>query len=114
MGTAADYAQWIVKNEAKQGTPEFETISKAYREAKALETLGEGQGEFAGESVLYERPQVGVGRKLAQSAGKGVAGALDVLIGAPEAVKPAYNEFFNNKPEFETTQQRVFRKMSQF
>lgn len=90
MGTAADYAQWIVKNEAKQGTPEFETISKAYREAKALETLSEGQGEYAGESVLYERPQVGVGRKLAQSAGKGVAGALDVLVGAIPAVGRMY------------------------
>ena len=36
------------------------------------------------------------------------------LTGAPEAAKPSYNEFYNSKKEFETTQQRVFRKMSEF
>lgn len=90
MATATDYAQWIVANPNKKGTPEFETVSKAYQEAKAQETLSAGQEEGYGESVLYERPQVGVGRKLAQSAGKGVVGALDLLIGAPEATKRLY------------------------
>lgn len=86
MATASEYAQWIVANPDKKGSSEFETVSKAYREAKAQETLSSGQDEYANESVLYERPQVGVGRKLLQSAGKGVVGALDTLIGAPEAV----------------------------
>jgi hypothetical protein len=36
------------------------------------------------------------------------------LTGAPEAVKPAYNEFYNNKKEFESTQDRVFRRMNSF
>ncbi len=37
------------------------------------------------------------------------------LTGAPEAIKPSYNEFYKNtRNEFETTQQRVFRKMSEF
>lgn len=37
MATADDYAGWIVKNAAKKGTPEFETVAAAYREALAEE-----------------------------------------------------------------------------
>lgn len=38
MATADEYAAWIVKNQDKKGTPDFETVSKAYQEAKAEET----------------------------------------------------------------------------
>lgn len=34
MAGADEYAAWIVANKAKQGTPEFDTVSKAYQEAK--------------------------------------------------------------------------------
>lgn len=37
MATAAEYAQWIVNNQAKQGTREFETVSAAYEAAKQQE-----------------------------------------------------------------------------
>jgi hypothetical protein len=37
MATADDYAGWIVKNAAKKGTPEFETVAAAYKEALAEE-----------------------------------------------------------------------------
>lgn len=37
MATADQYAQWIVANEDKKGTPEFETVAQAYKEAKAAE-----------------------------------------------------------------------------
>lgn len=90
MAGADDYANWLVKNEALKGTPQFNTVAEAYKEAKAEESLAAGQQEGAGQSVLYERPQVGVGRKLAQSAGKGITGALDLLVGAPENVKRLY------------------------
>jgi len=90
MASADDYANWLVKNEALKGTDKFNTVADAYREAKAEESLSAGQQEGYGESVLYERPQVGVGRKLAQSAGKGITGALDLLVGAPENVKRLY------------------------
>ena len=42
MPTADDYADWIVKNKSKRGTPEFQTVAAAYQEAKAEE---EGQKE---------------------------------------------------------------------
>lgn len=34
MATADDYAAWIVKNADKKGTPEFDTVSKAYQMSK--------------------------------------------------------------------------------
>ncbi len=37
MATADDYAGWIIKNAAKKGTPEFDTVAAAYREALAEE-----------------------------------------------------------------------------
>jgi hypothetical protein len=84
MASADDYATWLVKNESLKGTPQFNTVAEAYKESKAEESLGAGQQEGAGKSVLYDRPQVGVGRKIAQSAGKGITSALDLLVGAPE------------------------------
>ena len=35
MANAERYAQWIVDNQDKQGTPEFDTIAEAYRAARA-------------------------------------------------------------------------------
>ncbi|HCZ49680.1 MAG TPA: hypothetical protein DCZ11_11825, partial [Gammaproteobacteria bacterium] len=35
MATARDYAEWIVANKDKKGTPEFEKVSQAYALAKA-------------------------------------------------------------------------------
>jgi hypothetical protein len=93
---AEELAQWIVKHPDLKGTPQFETVAKGLEEAVQAEKLQAGQGEYAGENVLYEKPQVGVGRKLAQSAGKGVAGALDVLVGAIPAVGNMY-QYATNK-----------------
>jgi len=87
---AEELSQWIVKHPELKGTPAFNTVAKGLEEAVQTEKLQAGQGEFANESVLYERPQVGVGRKLAQSAGKGIVGAFDTLVGAPEAVGRMY------------------------
>lgn len=38
MATADEYAAWIVKNSDKKGTPDFETVAKAYAQAKAEES----------------------------------------------------------------------------
>jgi hypothetical protein len=37
MATADEYADWIVKNADKKGTPDFDTVAAAYREARAEE-----------------------------------------------------------------------------
>lgn len=39
MAKAEDYANWIVANQDKQGTLDFETVAKAYQEAKAAEGM---------------------------------------------------------------------------
>ena len=41
MATADEYAAWIVKNADKRGTPEFDTIAAAYKDARS-KTGGEG------------------------------------------------------------------------
>jgi hypothetical protein len=35
MATADEYAQWIVNNADKRGTPDFEIVAKAYQDARA-------------------------------------------------------------------------------
>jgi hypothetical protein len=37
MATADEYAKWIVDNSDKKGTPDFDTVAKAYQEAKTSE-----------------------------------------------------------------------------
>ena len=39
MATADEYAKWIVDNSNKKGTADFDTVAKAYQEAKAAETV---------------------------------------------------------------------------
>jgi hypothetical protein len=86
MANATEYAEWLVKNEAKKGTPEFETVAEAYREAKAEEGIQAGQYT----SVLGETKDASVPRKLTQSMLKGVTGLGDIFLGAPENVKRLY------------------------
>ena len=45
MATADDYAQWIVTNADKKGTPEFNTVAAAYKEAKGDTTPAVSTGE---------------------------------------------------------------------
>jgi len=90
MAAPEKYADWLEKNANLKGTSDYATVETKLRETLAEQKLAAGQQEDFGKSVLYERPQVGVGRKLAQSAGKGITGALDFLIGAPENYKRLY------------------------
>lgn len=90
MASADDYASWIVKNQNLKGTPQFDTVAKAYQEAKAEESLMAGQTE----SVLTGgQGEASTGRKLAQSLGKGVTGVVDLVAGAPENYKRMYQYF---------------------
>lgn len=86
MANANQYAEWLVANEAKKGTPEFETVASAYREAKAEESLQSGQYE----SLLGTTKNASVPRKLSQSMMKGVTGLGDLVLGGPENLKRLY------------------------
>lgn len=48
MASADEYAAWIVKNEALKGTPEFETVARAYQEAKAADAGADEAAPSAG------------------------------------------------------------------
>lgn len=79
MATADEYAAWIVKNSAKRGTPEFDTVAQAYQIAKQEE----------GAAAAYEaaKPipkEPGVGEQLLGAAETGLAlatGATGGLVG---------------------------------
>lgn len=62
MATAAQYAEWIVRNKDKKGSPEFETVAKAYRLAKERESAAPAAEpapeEAAPEVVAAERPSM--------------------------------------------------------
>lgn len=58
MATADDYAQWIVNNSDKKGTPEFQTVAQAYQEAKAEEA----QQAAPVSASSPETPELGFGQ----------------------------------------------------
>lgn len=60
MATADQYADWIVKNQGKKGTPEFETVAAAYKEARA---------EVAPAASVAPQQERGMGQELARQVG---------------------------------------------
>jgi hypothetical protein len=66
MAKAEDYANWIVANADKKGTPDFETVAKAYQEAKAAEGM---QVAPAGEGMPAARVNAAPAVEAEQPAG---------------------------------------------
>lgn len=54
MATAEQYAEWIVANQDKKGTPEFDTVAKAYEVAKQAASVVPAEPSF-GERFNYAR-----------------------------------------------------------
>ena len=71
MATAEEYAQWIVSNQDKKGSPEFETVAAAYKVAKEAPT-SEPKVEPKTEPSLKER----LLNRIAQGGGKVLQGFL--------------------------------------
>ena len=71
MATASEYAQWIVNNPDKKGTPEFQTVSNAYQAAKIKEGQSGKKRGFI-EQQFNELADVGVGAagEIAKFAGR--------------------------------------------
>ena len=76
MATADEYAAWIVKNQDKKGTPDFDTVAKAYEEAKASEATAPSAA--GGEIPGPRRAKPGVMTALGRSA----ASLADTTIGS--------------------------------
>lgn len=98
MATAEQYADWIIKNRDKAGTPEFETVSAAYKLArdpnakyKAMQTqpyINPTEGMSAGEKF-----RAGTGKAF-YDLGQGVA----QLVGAGESPEQTRNRREADKP----------------
>lgn len=72
MATADEYADWIVKNSTKRGTPEFDTVAAAYQEAKAAES---GGGKAEGLAMGLADPIHGGAQLLTRALPAGVVDA---------------------------------------
>lgn len=69
MATADEYAAWIVKNADKRGSPEFETVAKAYQLAK-------GEDATPIEAATSKPATAGPGQAQGRAVLNTVAGAL--------------------------------------
>lgn len=86
MASAEEYANWIVANEAKKGTPEFETVAQAYQVAKgqAAAPPTPPKPEALGDKI----PQVGAYEGAMSLASGAVAAPVAGLAGLASTVIP--------------------------
>jgi len=80
MATADQYAQWIVDNEAKKGTPEFDTVAKAYQEAVAEERSLPAVEVYANEGIPAERSVGEFLGNVGTSGGKMLGGIAQAVV----------------------------------
>lgn len=80
MSAADKYAEWIVKNQDKKGTEEFEVVAEAYRQASSEQPI-EQQAEPSGLASLAANPLM-----------RGVMAMGMPVLGAAEWVSPAVAE----------------------
>jgi hypothetical protein len=90
MATAEQYAQWIVDNQDKKGTPEFETVAQAYKLAKtgapaSAPDVAPAVDESAAETARLSnkpRPKTTGGSRVASV----LAGLRDPLVGLEQGM----------------------------
>ncbi len=78
MASAEDYANWIVANPDKKGTPEFDTVARAYQAARQMPAQQEDTTSFkniAG-AALEPMMHLGSGGLATVAAGLGGLGAM--------------------------------------
>lgn len=95
MATADDYAAWIVQNADKKGTPDFDTVAKAYQLAKGQEpqpapppTTIERFPELAGGDPVGELRDAAVG--FGYGLDRAAAGLRQIV---PDGVRNALDNF---------------------
>lgn len=83
MATADEYAAWIVKNSAKRGTPEFDTVAQAYQLAKGEENTATFQQQNAPlpQERSLGQQLVGAGETALTLGTGAVGGTLGTLAG---------------------------------
>lgn len=74
MATAEQYADWIVKNADKRGTPEFDTVARAYQFAKTApidDAITRGAKNFADDLPWHQQALAGIGKSIVDT-GRGL------------------------------------------
>jgi hypothetical protein len=104
MATAQDYADWIVKNADKKGTPEFDTVAKAYSAARSTAAPvasaappAKPFGQQLNDSIADIPRQVGL---TARYGLEGAGQVFDSLVGNPLRTLAA--PVLGNKPTGDT------------
>ena len=91
MATADDYAQWIVSNADKKGTPEFDTVVSAYRDASS--NTGDSVKPYDVNSSLASA--MNAGQALTFGFGDEIAGKLGL---DPARYRKTVDTFTNQYP----------------
>ena len=92
MATADEYAQWIVSNANKKGTPEFDVVSKAYQDAKL--NIKPEQASFNPAQMLINAPAslykntIGGLYEAASSPLQTATGLMDIAAGGLQNITP--------------------------
>jgi hypothetical protein len=92
MATADEYAQWIVSNADKKGTPEFDVVSKAYQDAKL--NVKPEQASFNPAQMLINAPAslykntIGGLYEAASSPLQTATGLMDIAAGGLQNITP--------------------------
>lgn len=89
MATAEDYAQWIVNNADKKGTPDFETVAAAYKAAREAQSSEKPAVVEAGNSIN------GLWRQAGLTARAGIEGAAGFVSPFSEPIRMVTDKVFN-------------------
>lgn len=79
MATAEQYAQWIVDNQDKKGTPEFETVAEAYKLSKSSANAKSSDAPVSAQLGQTENDKKTIGAAFGGALGQGVG---NVALGA--------------------------------
>jgi hypothetical protein len=113
MASAEKYARWIVANEDKRGTPEFDTVAKAYRLARQEESA-ELEGPSSGEMLAQLKPDYTFGEAISKGFTRGkkqLSSALGDVLPAMAARGLGFDEYAQEQmEEAAQTQQEIARE----
>jgi enamine deaminase RidA (YjgF/YER057c/UK114 family) len=102
MSAADKYAEWIVSNADKKGTPEFDTVSRAYQD---LKLNAQPEQSFSPTQMLINAPAslykntIGGLYEMATSPVKTATGLLDIGAGALQNITPKPLRDFINRAD---------------
>lgn len=89
MATAQQYAEWLVKNQDKKGTPDFETVAQAYKMARTNKVMTEAvdrrKFDPTADMSTFEKVAAGAG-KAVYDAGRGI-GQMVGLVSRDDVAK---------------------------